>query len=210
MTSSLYESSSNRATLRFLVSAAAQTAIKGRTLIGGCTVGEAYLFSFADGQPVEIAEVDAMIASLTVMSLAGTAIETVDLPFAEACAYFEAVGLHRSLSLLKSRVSETVALHKLAAGLDQSGHPIMRLALQPLATDAGVLRPAPPTLLLHAGKLLVTYGQDSTATSQEPKAKRAKSLAEAATETATLPPGVLSTSLLSASTDHAAWGSCLG
>lgn len=192
---SIYEDASTRATLRFIVSCAAETP----ALVGGRTVGRAYLFSSA-GRPLSAKEVEQVSARVTKLIADDLPITKKALPYAEALKYFGDAGLAQSVALLRSRSSESVEVHTLGS--------CSRLAFGALAAKTSVLAAEPPVLSLHNGALLVSYGPCDGG--DAPPAKRAKGASAPGLAGASA-----STSLLSASNDHAAWGashkvSCVG
>ena len=110
--SELYQSDDARATLRFLVSCAAQTALPARTLVGGRTIGSAYLYAFDDDQPASAQDAKQVSAALEKLVKDDLPIVKSTMAHADACAYFESAGLTRSLALLRSRVQDPVEVVK--------------------------------------------------------------------------------------------------
>lgn len=146
-----------RRTLRFVTSVAAQGALPGRVLVGGQTIGEGYVYEFADGACSE-KDVLAVGNALTALVAQDLAIERVELSYASACEYFTSNGLVHSLALVKSRVQSPVAVYQCGANY--------RLALHELLPRTSYLSGALPRFLdltPHAPGFLVRFAADAAA-----------------------------------------------
>lgn len=137
-----------RRTLRFIVSAAAQTAFPGRVLVGGHALGGAHLFCFEVGD-VSAADVDLLSKAVKKLIADDVPIEKVDVDFAEACAHFKANGLRHSLGLLETRVQSPSTVHRCGT--------TMRLALHPLLSRTSQAGAFSPTLTAHAAGVLLSF-----------------------------------------------------
>ena len=99
----LYDDSAARATLRFLVSVAAQQC--GRVLVGGHTVGKGYIFKIEEKNarlPVSAEEAQDFQAALTKLIASDLSIEISEMDHAQAADLFDAYHMHHSVMLLRS------------------------------------------------------------------------------------------------------------
>ena len=200
----LYDDAAARATLRFLVSVAAQQT--GRILVGGKSVGKGYLYRLDDEKPMGAADVEEVRGALAKLMEGDHAIDASDMEHADACAVFEAQKMHLSLALLRSRVTGSVRVHTTCDGKTK----FVRLALcgQALLPRTSSLSRCPPHLSLLDGALLVSYGGAAGGEVSQPAAKRARGPSSGGA--AAPPAGVVSKSLLGASRGLSAWDSSLG
>ena len=197
----LYDDDKARATLRFLVSAAAQLALPDELLVGGRNLSGAYLYATDDGLPLTADKVARVERALQKLMKDDLKIEAASVGHKEAAEYFEKHKMRHSLALIKSRVSDPVPVHRIAEVT------VVRLALmgQALLPRTSALDSSPPRLHLYGGSLLIAFGDPgSSATGLEPKAKRARG------ENPAGPPCALSTSVLRATEDLRAWGKATG
>jgi len=180
----MYDDETARATLRFLISVAAE--LSGCDIVGGRNVGGALLYTSDDGcTPVDTAKISEALTKLREDDLP---IETATLGYAELCAYFEEARMHRSLALLKSTCpTSQVEVHTTAGK--------RRLALlgRKLLGRTSSLDAQLPVLVADEGRLLVVFGTGPTAAPNVDS----KSLTH-------------STSVLSATAGLAAWGATMG
>ena len=125
---SSYDEPECRATLRFLVSAAAELSFPDRPLHGGQTVGSGYMYAFASGAPATAAEVATIGSSVASLVSSDLPIERSELTYSEAMELFTAKGLTLTVALLKSRAaSAVVAVNSITTS---DGRRVVRLALQ--------------------------------------------------------------------------------
>jgi uridine kinase len=192
------DESTYRATLRFLISAAAQKAFDPsqngqKALVGGRNVGGALLYSFDDGSSFDDKDVSKLESVLGFLLKADHEILAETTPYDEALKIFEHKHLKRTVSLLKSRVTDTVMVHSVPlSGMACLG--LMGQELLPRTSNVTM-----PPLIAVDGHLLVSLGDGD----EEPKAKRSRSDKGGATPN-------FSTSLVKATKDLSAWDKVLG
>lgn len=203
----LYEDENARATLRFLVSAAGQVALRqDQVLVGGRNISGAYLYALDNGEELTADDVAKVEKALVGFVDSDLEIVSTSLHYSSALAYFDNANMRHSVALLKSRISDVVPINEMSVpSLDKKiwRIAVMRIAVmgQTLLPRTSALASCPPRLHLHGGKLLVEFGGKSRAANGDgPSAKRARSEQ----------PCTYSTSLLRATEDLGAWGKTAG
>ena len=181
-TSRYEESAALRRTLKIVVGAAAQLAFPDRVLIGGQTVGEAYMYGFDQGEASQD-DVDAIAAGIRSLISSDARLVRVTRTFAEATKYFEAAGMRHSLALLRSRVQDQVQLLALQ-GSCLGDNEVLRLPLVPTGELALPSSLPPVRLSRHRHGFVVIYATD--------------------------PSYVVSPTLLASTTDHKRWATNMG
>jgi len=149
--SDFYDAPVTRSTLRFLTSVAAQ--IAGKPVVGGRTIGTAYLYSSAAGGPFSDNDAKQVGDAIAKLVADDKPITTESISNAEALSYFEKNGLYKSAALLKSRVQDPVSVHKCNG--------IIRLALAPVFPKTSALAESVPGVWSIYGHLAVGWGRET-------------------------------------------------
>jgi uridine kinase len=121
-----------RASLAFLLGAAASRVFPGRRLIVGHSLGNGYYYRFADETPASADEIARLKAAMTSLTESNFAITFHYITYNEALALFQKNGQTDTVMLLESRIAAKVPVYECDGWFD--------LAIGALAPETGALR----------------------------------------------------------------------
>jgi uridine kinase len=121
-----------RASLAFLLGAAASRVFPGRRLIVGHSLGNGYYYRFADETPASADEIARLKAAMTSLTGSNFAITFHYLAYDEALALFQRNGQTDTVMLLESRIAAKVPVYECGGWFD--------LAIGALVPETGALR----------------------------------------------------------------------
>lgn len=128
----------HRHTLSFLLCAAARKVCPQKKLRVGHSLGNAYYFSFDNGEKPEAVLLDALKNAIDEFISSAATIEKSIVPFNEALAYFENECRAETALLLRQTGAPQVALNSMTAG--QDGTAYSALFTEVLLPNAGLVR----------------------------------------------------------------------